>query len=388
MGRIRQLLVIEYSLLIFIMVFIITSCIDEYYPELERYEDLLVVDGTLTNGSEPSVVKLSVSSSLSSQKLIPVTEGELYITDENRTITMLSETDLGTYKPMDTTFRGEVGKTYQLHITLPNGKKYKSDVCEMNAASPIDSIYSTIVYPENSEINNEFPGLQFYIENHSEVNDTSYYLWKVSQTYKYQSTFEIDYYYVGEFFPYPNPDSLHTCWRTTPLNEILVATSGLLDPTAINQFPLHFVSTETKMLSFRYSPLVKQLSISKSAFNFYKAIEKQNIETGNLWSIQPYQILGNIHNVDDESEPVLGYFVVAGASEKRIYVNKPPLEFYYNVCQPDFESVQYIADENRDTWPIYIDDIMVLGWAMADSKSCFDCRLAGGSLTPPDFWEE
>lgn len=373
-------------LIFFALIFSLSACLDEYWPDLDKYENLLVVDGVLTNKSNPTTIHLSLSSSISSEQLIPVNNGVVYLTDENQDIILFSEQEPGVYQVTDSTFQGQVGKSYQLHIELPNGKRYESDVCEMKAPSSIDSVYGIIENPDPFDNSQSFPGMQFYIENHSEVNDTSYYLFKVIHTYQYKSTFDIDYIWVGEFLAYPNPDSLRTCWRTAKANEILVSTSGLLDPTAINQFPLHFVSTESKLLSIRYSPLVRQLSISKAAYDFFSAVKEQSTKQENLWTTQPFQILGNIHNVDNKSEPVLGYFVVAGASEKRIFVNKPPLTFYYEVCEPDFESLRFIESEPRSRWPIYIDDIMFLGWAMADSKACFDCRLEGGSITPPHFW--
>lgn len=371
-----------------LLLFLITaSCVDKYLPELDKYEGLLVVDGVLTNDSDPVSVKLSVSSSVNGEQFIPLSGGELYITDENQQVTMLSETETGTYQAVDTSFRGQAGNSYQLHINLPNGRSYISDVCSLKAQSPIDSVYGIVEAPDNPDNSTEFPGLQFYVENHSEVSDTCYYLWKLSQTWEYQSTFDIDYIWVGEFLPYPDPDSLRTCWITTNVNEIIFASTLYLDPTAINQFPLHFVSTESKKLSVKYSLLVKQLSISEGAFNFYNAIKEQNIEQGDLWTQQPFQILGNMHNVDNPDEPVLGYFVVGGVSEKRIFESRPALEFYYLECTPDFESLRFIEFESESTWPIYIDDIMFFGLAMANQKVCFDCRLDGGSLDPPDFWE-
>ena len=373
---------------IFLLLFSITSCVDEYWPELDKYENLLVVDGLLTNGNEPVLVKLSVASPVNDKQFIPQSDGKLYITDENGIITQLSETEPGTCKASDNFFCGQAGKTYQLHITLPNGQSYNSDVCRLKASTPIDSVYGIVESPDFSKNNHHFPGIQFYIQNHSEVNDTSYYLWKLSQTYKYRSTFDIDFTWAGEFIPYPNPDSLRTCWRTTDVKDILFSSTKYLNPNTIHQFPLHFVSTETKLLSIRYSVLVKQLSISETAFNFYNAIEEQNIEQGGLWSQQPVQILGNMHNVNNPEEPVLGFFVVAGVSEKRVFINRPEITFYYTECTPDFESLRWIAFEPQSSWPIYIDDIMFLGLAMAERKDCFDCRLNSGFLTPPSFWED
>ncbi|OYT14236.1 MAG: hypothetical protein B6I19_00895 [Bacteroidetes bacterium 4572_114] len=382
-----QTMRIENLLWILLLLFCTISCVDKYMPELDKYENLLVVDGLLTNGSDPIVVRLSIASPVNNEKFIPVGGGGLFITDDNQVMVQhLLETVPGTYKAADTSFRGQVGKGYQLHINLPNGQSYISDVCRLNAPAPIDSVFGILESPDNSENDNDFPGIQFYVENHSEVNDSCYYLWRLSETYKYRSDFDIDYTWEGEFIPYPDPDSLRTCWRTTKVDEILFASTKYLGPTAINQFPLHFVSTATKRLSIKYSVLVKQLSISEGTFNFYNAIKEQNIEQGDMWAQQPFQILGNMHDANNPDKPVLGYFIVAGTTEKRIFVDRPPLEFYYDICPPDFD-LRFIEFEPEGSWPIYIDDIMFLGWAMADERVCFDCRLEGGSLSAPEFWE-
>ena len=250
----------------------ITSCVDEYWPDMDKYENLLVVDGLLTNGDDPVVVKLSVSSSLNNQELIPVRDGELYITDENQVITPLTETEPGTYQMSDSPFHGQVGKTYQLHINLPDGQQYISDICSLPDPSPIDSVYWVIESPEFSNSNHTFPGIQFYIDNHSNIADSSYYLWKLYQTFEYRSSFDIDYTWEGFFIRYPKPDSLRTCWRTIHVKDIYLSSTKYLDPPAITPFPLNFVSTETKLLSIRYSLLVKQLTISKVSFEMVNCL--------------------------------------------------------------------------------------------------------------------
>lgn len=160
-----------------------------------------------------------------------------------------------------------------------------------------------------------------------------------------------------------------------------------MEGNVITRFPLVYVSTKTKRLSIRYSLFVNQLSVSENAFNFWNALKDQNIDQGNMYSRQPIQIKGNIRNVKNPNEPVLGYFTVASITKKRIYLNHPPLPFYYPICTPDFD-LRFIAFTPKSTWPIYLDDIMFKGYAMGDSKDCFDCRLEGGYLTPPAFWEE
>ena len=367
-----------------LLLFSITSCVDDYWPELTKYDNLLVVDGLLTNGADTTVIYLSMSSTVNRGELIPVVGGEMYIVDENQSEVYLTETKPGNYQVLDNSFIGQVGSSYQLHITLPNGKKYVSDICQMPESSPIDSVYGLIETHQVPNTNEYLDGVQFYVDNHTYLSETNYYLWSLLQSFEYQSTFSIDYIWTGSFFdPYPNPDSLRTCWYTSSVAGIFTYSTKYLDEPVIVGFPLNYVSTINKSLSIRYSLLVKQLSISERAFNFWDALRQQDIDKGNLYAQQPVQIRGNVQNVDNAEEPVLGYFTVAGITKKRIYINRPPLVFYYDECTPDFEGMRFIKFEPG---PIYIVDFHG-SLAMGNSDICFDCRMEGGSLTPPEFWE-
>ena len=366
----------------------ITSCMEKYWPLVDKYEHVLVVDGMLTNGVEPVYIELSYSSPINDLEMIPAIDGELYITDENQIETPLIESEPGTYIAMDSSFRGHIGSSYQLHINMPNGKKYLSEVCRLATPSPIDSVYGFKERHKAKNSNKTLFGIQYYIDNHSpNINDTCYYLWRLTQTFKYEAAFTLDYTWEGEFIPYPNPDSLRTCWYTGQISDIYVFSTKYFGNSEIKKFPLVYVSTESKSLSIRYSLLIKQLSISKDAFDFYITLEQQNIEQGSLYSEQPIQVRGNVNNIADIEEPVLGYFMVAGVSEKRIYTDRPKLLFFYYICQPDFESMPWIRFIPESHWPIYLTQTEY-GLAMGRRLMCFDCRDEGGSLTPPDFWEE
>ncbi len=370
-----------------LLLFSLTSCVDKYWPEVDKYENVLVVDGLLTNGEEPVLIQLSYSSSLENGNFVPASGGELFISDENQLEIPLIEITPGIYKAMDTSFRAQIGKSYQLHINQLNNQNYISDISTLLSPSPIDSVYGDIEIRENSNDNHDIYGIQFYLNNHSNTSDTCNYLWRLSQSFEYQSTFSIDYLWEGWFRPNPNPDSLRTCWLTSNVNTIFTMSTQYLNDPVITKLPLIYISTETKMLSIRYSLLVKQLSIPKVAFNFWDALRQQNIDQGNLYSQQPIQIRGNVRNINNPDEVVLGYFTVAGITEKRIFVNRPLINFYYDVCAPDFEGVAWLYYEmDPKDWPTYVVEIPNNGKAIGTNEDCFDCRLEGGTLTSPDFW--
>lgn len=375
-------------LLILLLIAGMHSCEEEFRPELSKYEGLLVVDGLLTNGEDPVSVKLSVASTVYEKALIPLSGAELHISDQDGEVIMLAEKEPGTYKAADSLFTGVSGNSYQLHIALPDGRRYVSDPCMLRPSIPIDAVYGEEENPELGETDHELPGVQFYVENHANTSDTLYYLWRLIHTWQYRSSFNIDYTWEGELIPFPNPDSLRTCWITKNVGKIIFGSTLYLDPTDINRFPLHFVPTNTKLLSIRYSLMVKQLNISGEAWEFYYAIEQQNIEQGDLWSEQPVQIRGNVMRLDEDvDEPVLGYFIVAGETKKRIFIDRPDLPFSYTECVPDYD-LRWLPFTPPSSWPIYLDDIMFTGLAAGDQDACFDCRLRGGDIEPPGFWTE
>ena len=254
----------------------------------------------------------------------------------------------------------------------------------MQNTSPIDSVYGLIESHQIPHSDVFLDGVQFYVDNHNNLSDTTYYLWRLEQSFEYKSSFNIYYIWTGSYFyTYPNPDSLRRCWYNSSVSEIFTYSTKSLNKPDLTGFPLNFVTTENKSLSIRYSLLVKQLSISENAFVFWDALRQQNVDQGHVYSQQPYQIRGNIKNINNSEEPVLGYFTVAGVTEKRIYINRPLIKFLYKECTPDTVGIAFIRD---DPGPVYI---TIYNWqrALGSNDACFDCRIGGGSLTPPPFWE-
>jgi len=191
---------------ILLLFFAITSCVEKYFPIVDKYEGVLVVDGILSNVTESTIVRLSISSPLTEEDFMPLSGASLNISDQNNVEIPLIETEPGLYHVLDNSFCGEIGNSYQLRISLPDGRSYESDLCILKSSAQIDSVYSIVESPEYQSGTHLIKGLQFYIDSHSNnISDTSYYLWKLSQTFKYKSTFDIDWVWEGYFYPFLIP---------------------------------------------------------------------------------------------------------------------------------------------------------------------------------------
>jgi len=235
----------------------------------------------------------------------------------------------------------------------------------------------------------EVPGYQFHVTTEAAENPENYFLWLLEAVYKYESAFTLDYVYAGQGVEaYPNPTEFMTCWRTDPINEIFTFNTALLAQPLVEQLPLHFVRADERELSIRYSLLVRQLTISEEAYNFWNKLQRQVENQESLYNSQPFQIRGNVYNTNDPDEAVLGFFMVAGQDDQRVYVDHPSeLGLSFSYCEPDYMSYAFLGLFNPGVWPIYIYEDPSGGRALAN-EDCFDCRKLGGTTSRPVFWED
>jgi len=375
----------KYIFLIWILpMMLLLSCIDEYWPDLNRYDNLLVVDGVISSGEGPFTINLTYSADINYPRYIPYRDCSVKITNGSGLEVILIEEKRGSYITPEGEFSGTVGEQYKLTVQTPNGRIYESPWETMLEPVEIDSIYTAIEYHQTNTENHDLVGCQFYLDTKSSELDSTYLWWSLEETYEFNSDFTLEYIYRGSIEPFANWDSVYTCWRTDQVKQIFVSnTVDLMEPR-IEKFPLHYVDTESRRLSIRYSLLVDQYTINRQVYEYWENLKEQVEEDGTLYSSQPFQVRGNMMNINDPSEPVLGYFIVAGKRTKRIYVNRPPgILFYYSECQPVFD--MGLGFSRPWQWPIYI--TTVDGRMATAGKSCFDCTLKGGSTEQPDFWE-
>lgn len=376
--------------MLLILIFSHYSCIDEYWPEISDYQNLLVVDGMITSGPGPFKVDLSLSTDVNNSEYIPYRGCDVKILDDDGGIIDLQENGEGSYSSAGNGEKGVVGRSYKLVITTPSGKHYESEFDELVAPTTIDSIYPVLETKMEEGYDYDLTGYQFYLDSRDATEESTYYYWKLEHTYEYNSDFYIHFIYNGSVESFYPTDSLYSCWMTEKVHEIFVfGTTGLSSPT-LEKYPLNYVSTETRALSVRYSLLVNQYTIGEVAYRFWQSVAEQNSGESSLYTQQLYQIRGNVKNISNTNEPVLGYFTVAGKDSKRIFTNPPQevIDFNYPVCvlgDGDYDAYKYIRWTPKSSWPLYVvrdSD----GYRALPQQICTDCRKRGGTIQKPEFW--
>ncbi len=366
---------------------LIHSCVDPFRPDLEESENVLVVDGLISNMPGPYTVKLNFSSDVYEPIEKAISGAKVTIIEEGGEEEILTEVGSGIYQTAVGGIQGSIGKNYQLKIETATGKTYESVFQKLKAPIEIESIEPVVEtrFYQEEEVP-EVPGYQFYLNTVNSENEADYLVWFQEGTFKYNADYPLSFLYSGSFMEVASPFEFMTCYSTYNIKEVYTYSTANLASKKIENLPLTFLRADGVPLRIRYSLLVKQYSIDKAAYNFWNSIESQIETIGSLYSAQPFQIRGNISNVTDPDETVLGYFTVAGESQKRIFVDSPPdISFDFPKCFLDAEAFGYTI-ALTENWPVKVYQD-VDGGFYAPDPGCIDCRERGGVLEAPDFWE-
>ncbi len=152
---------------LFLFIALVAGCTVEFLPETDESQDLLVVDGMITNNNQVHRIRLSrstpVGSPLGSK---PVKGAAVTIKDENGIITTLTESPDGTYCTDSTEFIGRIGGRYSLNIEI-NNARYSTDLIEMKPVPPISSLYyEKEVIVASKDTNDVDEGCRIYIDTY------------------------------------------------------------------------------------------------------------------------------------------------------------------------------------------------------------------------------
>jgi hypothetical protein len=371
------------SMLLFLLLFI-TGCVTEFIPEIEEEQELLVVEGIITD--QPGINRIKLSKSLplgQKSEARPVSGCIVEISDNLGNTYRLTEEEAGTYVTDPENFKGKPGRFYTLQIATDagfNNRNYRSFQMEMKPVPPIDSLYyEKKLIRERVEHIEGIEECQIYLDTHDPEDNCKFYRWDFTETWRIRLPFDI-----------PN----HTCWITENSNSIFIETTATISENRLDRHPVNYISDATDRLKRLYSILVNQYSLNEDEYNYWKKVQKIIDEVGGLYDIIPASIPSNILCVENADEIVLGYFSVSAMASKRIYI-KDHFEGIFNPYK-DCITDTILGEE-------YIEGIGVTIWTLFDTpaapfsspririltetRGCADCTVRGTTLKP-DFWIE
>jgi hypothetical protein len=364
---------------------IMAACVEPYNlpSQSERAKGFLVIDGFLDGTKKTGYVRLSRATGLAEYR------GTSY--EEKATVTVevedggsfsLTEKMNGLYSADNLDL--DPLSNYRVRIKTEGGSEYSSDFIQLLQSPSFDSLYWL---PQDE-------GIQFYVNAHDDLEKTHYYHYLFTETWVYRVQFVSHYKRLGSLPVKRGKNELvDTCWQSATNTAILIESTNTLKHDVVNQFPINFIKKGSRNLAIRYSVIVEQRAISESEFQYLTLLRKTNESLGGLFDPIPSAVLGNVHNDDNASEPVLGYFGGGFPAEKRIFITFEDLPKYLQTLDGlgydcSLSTIKLGGLEELGT-SIYVEiSDPSIGLYYIASPNCADCRSLGGDTIKPNFWPQ
>ncbi|MEO1260055.1 MAG: DUF4249 domain-containing protein [Bacteroidota bacterium] len=333
-----------------LIVFSLPACIDELNVETPDAQRLLVVEGFIDTNPGPHRIKLSRSAkygSILDDAIQNETNATVWVRDEEGDQVFLSESTDGLYET-PTNFSAEVGKKYTLNITLNSGERYISTSEEVQAVPPIDEAIIVTDAPFRL-------GAEAYARWQDPAGIDNFYLLEADGIYVLNSRPEL---FVARN-PFGNPVPMpKDCCDRCYVSEFSVDTEIhlLKDNNSDGNVQTElagFVPDDGRRFMERYMVAIKLSSLTKEAFQFLELIKEQLSIEGNIFDPPPAKIRGNMINLDNPDEDVIGYFRASAVSSDTIFVTGEELPDPLPIDQlnDDCRVIEFASTVKPPFWP-------------------------------------
>jgi hypothetical protein len=365
------------QVLLFLFLVLIGGCVTQFIPDTTEDQDLLVVEGLITDQPGQNKIKISTSTHLGERNSPkPLVGCNVTISDDEGNNFNFNETSGGTYVA-DPSFHGVIGRSYALHIYAGSSRhnlSYQSAPVLLKPVPAIDSVYyERRVFTRMEDGSPTGEGCQIFLDTHDPSNNCKFYRWEYVETWEFS-------------LPYLVPNS--HCWVTDYSDNINIKNTTSLSESIIVKLPLDLVTNATDRLKERYSILVNQYSITEEEYLYWEKLQNVVEQVGSLYDLTPATIPSNIVCVENPDEKVLGYFSVSGVQSRRIFIKeffRGIADLYKNCEHAVIDGSEVPPDLGNTVWIIIDHQSPPSYRVLTYTKGCADCTVRGTTVEP-DFW--
>jgi hypothetical protein len=313
----------------------LTSCYKVYEPKIDKGQNVLVVNGMITNKTEAYHIMLSYADPYNSTASPePAGGANIYVTDDLGNQYSFNEGNKGDYASDSLQFTGQPGSKYRLHIVTPDGTEYESATQRLFLEVSPESVYTgfdtKITLDKNTGLKVTTHGADIFADIPN-VSDT------IPQ-FRITSNLVMQYYYsIGFRLRW---DLLLTfnyyCWVTVNSNTNinLTGTDYSMNSTSIKRHPVCFLDNNFTVYAPRYDLklnmddttdvkhetgysnynihhrilYLNQYTLNNDTYMYYKSLDAQMQSEGKLFDPIAAQLTGNIKCITDPNKKVIGFF--------------------------------------------------------------------------------
>ena len=321
-----------------IIIILFQKCIDPTVPEFQFSEDLIFIDGFITDkpkGSFVSVKKSKLEFGIYKTETINgcIVSFVNSLTNKSIPLTQIEEV----YLPSDD-FKINSGERWELNVILPTGENYKSfsetapTKVELNSAeSKFKDKVTTFTSPSGTD--RDISGHKIFVNFDDPLDEENYYFhrFRVYEQTITCLTCPNGIYRNGECLVLEPPVLRYLrnrdftygcevpCWNINYNDETTIFSDEFSNGLNIKSYEIGNVPL------FSVNPFfltVQQFNITKSAYNYYKTLKDISENSSSLNAPLPTALVGNLYNSNDLNEFVLGRFTVASESNISIFQDR------------------------------------------------------------------
>ena len=302
--------------ILFILI-LLSSCIEEFPLETDIPNAEPVIEGLVADQPGDSFVRISSKLGLFGIQEDPsdlVSNAQVMVIAGGDNEIAFGEVSTGLYKPSDVLFAGTTGETYQLFITLSDGRFYQSETEVLNPGVGIDSIFAIFkeqTIPNTDQLSGEH---RFFVEVVKQVPGQDVFF----------RTQSFGIAQVAAYIDPPPPSCPPRCTEICysfrrPVNRKIVL--GTTQGSSQDKVTLQ-AAVETYDFHSRYYLEVKTFSLSQQGYQFWKSLAQQQEIEGTIFDPPVTEIRGNnVYEVSTNQE-IIGYFGASQISTDSLMIDR------------------------------------------------------------------
>ena len=384
------------------------SCIYDFDPQIDGEGGYMIVSGDLVIGTVCSV-QLSYSWSLvdtsatEQERMQILYSSQMHVEDsKGGRYDNLGAYWGGSWSPIysgpaarfDLT---EADPSLEYRLVIENSKgTYASSWSRAMSPGVIDGL--------SYRINNAGTHLDILVSTHGDRTEDAYFRWTATENWEYHSD-ALSLYkvereglfpdYVYSLVPFDNDENIYYCWSSGTRSEIMTASTADLTEDRLVDHLLFSVPKTDDRLSILYAVSVQQTRISGEAYRYWETMRKGSSDVGGLFSPEPTEFRGNVVNLDNPKELVLGYVDVESVVNDTLFVDNNVIRFYRSARAP-LPAPDTL--NTPDDWKLAYNQGKLPGVDVYDEMTgrligyewwparCVDCRYRGGTKNKPTWW--
>jgi len=296
----------------------------------KKFGELIAISGQISTQEERSFVEIGIAVE-SNTKPLPVSEAKVIVSDQYLNIFEFIEDPLfpGKYIYGGTAV---TGGQYQLEVTLPDGRVFRSAAETVQPPAAPDLISQEFKLVDIVDFEGAFvtePRIEISTKPDLTGSARPLVKWYVEETYLIRPT----------NFPDPFGVQPPDCFVRQGADPQRVVLFDGREYSGAFPEPLLLATRKVDQSFFyRHYFSVYQASLTPEAFDYWNKVNILTSQTGSIFDVPPARITGNISQAGKPNAKAFGYFQAVGENLSRFYVlqtDLPDYSFLPTYCDYD-----------------------------------------------------